>query len=62
MPLLMRTGDGNEADKSVFAKILLEFKKQIEIERKQKEGRKIYFGNKCFGNRKVKPRRNIIKL
>ena len=32
MPLLMRTGDGNEADKSVFAKILLEFKKQIELE------------------------------
>ena len=29
LPLLMRTGDGNEADKAVFGKILLEFKKQI---------------------------------
>ncbi|MBF2017354.1 MAG: IS1634 family transposase [Rivularia sp. T60_A2020_040] len=29
IPLLMRTGDGNEADKAVFGKILVEFKKQI---------------------------------
>jgi transposase len=29
IPLLMRVGDGNEADKAVFGKILLEFKKQI---------------------------------
>lgn len=29
MPLLMRAGDGNEADKAVFGKILAEFKKQI---------------------------------
>jgi transposase len=29
IPLLMRAGDGNEADKAVFGKILIEFKKQI---------------------------------
>jgi transposase len=29
IPLLMRVGDGNEADKAVFGKILVEFKKQI---------------------------------
>jgi transposase len=29
IPLLMRVGDGNEADKAVFGKILIEFKKQI---------------------------------
>ena len=29
LPLLMRVGDGNEADKAVFGKILVEFKKQI---------------------------------
>jgi transposase len=29
IPLFMRTGDGNEADKAVFGKILVEFKKQI---------------------------------
>lgn len=29
IPLLMRAGDGNEADKAVFGKILVEFKKQI---------------------------------
>ncbi|BDA74283.1 transposase [Calothrix sp. PCC 7716] len=29
IPLLMRAGDGNEADKAVFGKILAEFKKQI---------------------------------
>jgi transposase len=29
IPLLMRVGDGNEADKAVFRKILVEFKKQI---------------------------------
>lgn len=29
IPLLMRVGDGNEADKAVFGKILAEFKKQI---------------------------------
>lgn len=29
LPLLMRAGDGNEADKAVFGKILVEFKKQI---------------------------------
>lgn len=28
----MRTGDGNESDKAVFAKILVEFKKQTELE------------------------------
>jgi transposase len=31
IPLFMRTGDGNEADKAVFGKILLEFKKRIEL-------------------------------
>ena len=29
LPLLMRAGDGNEADKAVFGQILVEFKKQI---------------------------------
>lgn len=29
LPLFMRAGDGNEADKAVFGKILVEFKKQI---------------------------------
>ena len=29
IPLLMRVGDGNEADKAIFGKILVEFKKQI---------------------------------
>ena len=29
IPLFMRAGDGNEADKAVFGKILLEFNKQI---------------------------------
>lgn len=29
IPLFMRTGDGNEADKVVFGKILVEFRKQI---------------------------------
>lgn len=32
LPLLMRVGDGNEADKAVFGKILVEFKKQINFE------------------------------
>ncbi|KYC35144.1 transposase [Scytonema hofmannii PCC 7110] len=32
IPLLMRAGDGNEADKAVFGKILVEFKKQIDFE------------------------------
>jgi transposase len=32
IPLLMRTGDGNEADKAVFGKILVEFKKQITFD------------------------------
>ena len=32
IPLLMRTGDGNETDKKVFGKLLLEFKKQINLE------------------------------
>jgi transposase len=32
IPLLMRAGDGNEADKAVFGKILLEFKKQINFD------------------------------
>jgi len=32
IPLLMRVGDGNEADKAVFGKILIEFKKQINFE------------------------------
>jgi transposase len=33
IPLLMRAGDGNEADKAVFEKILVEFKKQINFDR-----------------------------
>lgn len=32
IPLLMRAGDGNEADKAVFGKILIEFKKQINFD------------------------------
>lgn len=32
IPLLMRAGDGNEADKAVFGKILVEFKKQITFD------------------------------
>ncbi|MHC5722465.1 MAG: IS1634 family transposase, partial [Nostoc sp.] len=32
IPLLMRAGDGNEADKAVFGKILVEFKKQISFD------------------------------
>lgn len=32
IPLLMRAGDGNEADKAVFGKILVEFKKQINFD------------------------------
>lgn len=32
IPLLMRVGDGNEADKAVFGKILVEFKRQINFE------------------------------
>jgi len=32
IPLLMRAGDGNEADKAVFGKILVEFKKQIDFD------------------------------
>jgi transposase len=32
IPLFMRSGDGNESDKAVFAKILVEFKKQTELE------------------------------
>ncbi|MBW4505906.1 MAG: IS1634 family transposase [Scytonematopsis contorta HA4267-MV1] len=32
IPLLMRTGDGNEADKAVFGQILVEFKKQISFD------------------------------
>jgi transposase len=32
IPLFFRAGDGNESDKAVFGKILLEFKKQIDFE------------------------------
>ncbi len=32
IPLFMRAGDGNESDKAVFGKILLEFKKQISFD------------------------------
>lgn len=32
IPLFMRTGDGNESDKAVFAKILREFKKQLQLD------------------------------
>ncbi|AUB35466.1 Transposase [Nostoc flagelliforme CCNUN1] len=32
IPLLMRAGDGNEADKAIFGKILVEFKKQINFD------------------------------
>lgn len=32
LPLFVRVGDGNEADKAVFGKILVEFKKQIDFD------------------------------
>jgi transposase len=32
IPLLMRVGDGNEADKAVFGKILMEWRKQITFD------------------------------
>jgi len=32
IPLFMRAGDGNEADKAAFGKILVEFKKQINFD------------------------------
>ena len=32
LPLFVRVGDGNEADKAVFGKILAEFKKQINLD------------------------------
>jgi transposase len=32
VPLFLRAADGNEADSSVFAQILCEFKKQFEVE------------------------------
>jgi transposase len=32
LPLFVRVGDGNEADKAVFGKILVEFKKQLDCE------------------------------
>lgn len=32
IPLLMRVGDGNEADKAVFGRILVEFKNQINFD------------------------------
>ncbi len=32
MPLFMRAGDGNEADKAVFGKIIMEVKKQINLD------------------------------
>jgi transposase len=32
VPLFVRVGDGNEADKAVFGKILVEFKKQIKFD------------------------------
>jgi transposase len=32
IPLLMRVGDGNEADKAVFGKILVEWRKQITFD------------------------------
>lgn len=32
LPLFVRVGDGNEADKAVFGKILVEFTKQIEFD------------------------------
>ena len=32
IPLFFRAGDGNESDKAVFGKILVEFKKQINFE------------------------------
>ncbi|MEG4508129.1 hypothetical protein QUA81_31645 [Microcoleus sp. F6_B4] len=31
VPLFLRAADGNQADSSVFAKILCEFKKQFEV-------------------------------
>lgn len=32
LPLFVRAGDGNEADKAVFGKILVEFKKQVDFD------------------------------
>ena len=32
LPLFVRVGDGNESDKAVFGKILVEFKKQIQFD------------------------------
>jgi transposase len=32
LPLFMRTGDGNESDKAVFGKILVEFKRRINLD------------------------------
>ena len=32
IPLFMRTGDGNESDKAVFGKILVEFKRRINLD------------------------------
>ncbi len=32
IPLFVRAGDGNESDKAVFGKILVEFKKQIKFD------------------------------
>ena len=32
LPLFTRAGDGNEADKAVFGQIVVEFKKQINID------------------------------
>ena len=32
LPLFTRAGDGNEADKAVFGKILVEFKKQVNLD------------------------------
>ncbi len=32
IPLFLRTGDGNESDKAVFGKILVDFKKQVDFE------------------------------
>ena len=55
MPLLMRTGDGNEADKSVFAKILLEFKKQIEIERNKKKAGRFILATNVLETEKLNP-------
>ena len=32
IPLFVRVGDGNESDKAVFGKVLVEFKKQIKFD------------------------------